>query len=374
MTERARMISAFITPSGLFEWLRMPFGLKNAPQIYQSLIDNALYGYLKIGDDTRMVATDTPDSKDMCTESQKLVDVFIDGEPDTSQSSSVLGRRSYIDDILILAISWDTLYFKVERLLEVCDKWNLSISLAKSFWGRRKVDYLGHQISLAGLEAYPKDLESLVNIPFPKTLRSMQSFLGSLNYYSRFIEDFAIYASVLYELREADFHEICRLSSEDVAIPAVKCDHKYQRQEKNRGCYKSGGDQELRPDLGSDQELCPDLGGDLDPKDRTRWEKAVIAFTMLKDKIAKTPILKHFDPDRIPVIVVYASKWAVSAALLQEHDGVYWPVTFSSRTLKPNEVNYGMVEKEVLALLGCWTFVILCWSHARSLFSRDIQR
>ena len=70
MTERARMISAFITPSGLFEWLRMPFGLKNAPQIYQRLIDNALYGYLKIGDATRMVAADTPDSKDMCTGSQ----------------------------------------------------------------------------------------------------------------------------------------------------------------------------------------------------------------------------------------------------------------------------------------------------------------
>ena len=34
MTKRARMISAFITPSGLFEWLRMPFGLENGPQIY----------------------------------------------------------------------------------------------------------------------------------------------------------------------------------------------------------------------------------------------------------------------------------------------------------------------------------------------------
>ena len=35
--------------------------------------------------------------------------------------------------------------------------------------------------------------------------------LGSLNYYRRFIEVFAIYASVLYELREADFHEIRRM-------------------------------------------------------------------------------------------------------------------------------------------------------------------
>ena len=77
----------------------------------------------------------------------------------------------------------------------------------------------------------------------------------------------------------------------------------------------------------------------------------MIAFTLLKTKIATTPILKHSDPDRQPVIVVYASKWDVSATLLQEYDGLYWPVTFSSRTIKPIEVNYGMVEKEVLALL-----------------------
>ena len=49
MTERANLISAFITPFGLFESLRMPFEFKNAPQIYQRLIDNALDEYLKIG-------------------------------------------------------------------------------------------------------------------------------------------------------------------------------------------------------------------------------------------------------------------------------------------------------------------------------------
>lgn len=85
--------------------------------------------------------------------------------------------------------------------MEACDKWNLSISLTKRFCGRLKVGCLGHQVSIEGLEAHPKDLESLVNIPFPKTLRAMQSFLGSLNYYRRFIENFAIYAAVLYELR-----------------------------------------------------------------------------------------------------------------------------------------------------------------------------
>lgn len=112
-----------------------------------------------------------------------------------------------------------------------------------------------------------------------------------------------------------------------------------------------GGDLDINPDMKGDLIKDPDTGGDPDPEGRTRWEKAQIAFTMLKVKIANTPILKHFDPDRPPVIVVYASKWAVSAALLQEFEGMYWPVTFTSRTLKPNEINYGMVEKEVLALL-----------------------
>ena len=58
----------------------------------------------------------------------------------------------------------------MERLLEVCDGWNLSISVAKRFWGRRKVDYLDHQVPLEVLEVHPKDLDSIVNIPFPRAL------------------------------------------------------------------------------------------------------------------------------------------------------------------------------------------------------------
>ena len=73
----------------------------------------------------------------------------------------------------------------------------------------------------------------------------------------------------------------------------------------------------------------------------------MISFNMLKAKIATTPILKHYGSDRAPVVVVYASKWAISGALVQEYDGVYWPVTSTSRTLKSNEINYGIVEKEV---------------------------
>ncbi|KAG3078384.1 hypothetical protein PI124_g19968 [Phytophthora idaei] len=43
MTRRARQISSFVCALGHFEWLQMPFGLKNAPMIYQRFIDNALW-------------------------------------------------------------------------------------------------------------------------------------------------------------------------------------------------------------------------------------------------------------------------------------------------------------------------------------------
>ena len=59
----------------------------------------------------------------------------------------------------------------------------------------------------------------------------------------------------------------------------------------------------------------------------------MFSFTILKNKISKSPILKHFDPDRFLVIVIFASKWTVSAALLQEHYGIYWPVTLTNQTL-----------------------------------------
>ncbi|CAI5725192.1 unnamed protein product [Peronospora effusa] len=136
----------------------------------------------------------------------------------------------------------------------------------------------------------------------------MQSFFGSLNYYSRFLEEYAIYASILYELREVDYHVLRR-----------------------RMCETEGTQR-------SDQE-------------EDRWTRVHVAFAILKNKIATAPILRHFDPDREPVIMVYASEWAISASLVQQYEGVYMPVTFTSRTLKPNEINNGLVDKEVLAIL-----------------------
>ncbi|OWZ04556.1 reverse transcriptase [Phytophthora megakarya] len=295
--------------------------------IYERMIDNALYGFTRI----LKMAGDL-----------KHLDVFEAGEPEDPGKPSVLGRRSYIDDILVPADNWDQLCDRVEDLLEACDKWNLSISVVKRFWGMPKVEYLGHKVLLDGPEANPKDLSALTDFEFP----------GSL-------------PSELYELREIDYASTekgmnrSRIQLEpasESSDPDILTEDPTSPQPSDpslRGQDPGFSDQD--PNLAS-RDSTPncvkttnpknDNPADLDP----RWIHGHRSFKVLKEKIAKTPILRHFDPDRQAVVVVYASDWAISGALMQEYDQVYYPVMFASRTLKSNELNYGIDEKEVLAL------------------------
>ena len=76
-----------------------------------------------------------------------------------------------------------------------------------------------------------------------------------------------------------------------------------------------------------------------------------VSFAMLKNKIATEPILRHLNPTKEAVIMVYASEWAISASLVQDYEGLLMPVTFTSRTLKANELNDIIEEKVVIDLL-----------------------
>jgi len=80
--------------------------------------------------------------------------------------------------------------------------WNITVSLPKSEFGKRSIPYLSHEISAEGIRATPKIAKGVHDLPFPKTLKGVQSFLGSLNYYHKFIEDFPVMAAVLYELTD----------------------------------------------------------------------------------------------------------------------------------------------------------------------------
>ncbi|GMF39136.1 unnamed protein product [Phytophthora fragariaefolia] len=67
------------------------------------------------------------------------------------------------------------------------------------------VDFLSHAVSREGLRADAKKLKAITELSFPKTKKGAQAFLGALNYYSRFIQDFAVYGAALYQVREEDF-------------------------------------------------------------------------------------------------------------------------------------------------------------------------
>ncbi|OWY97521.1 hypothetical protein PHMEG_00031930 [Phytophthora megakarya] len=106
--------------------------------------------------------------------------------------------------------------------------------------------------------------------------------------------------------------------------------------------------------------------------------------------IAEAPILRHFDAEKEVHIMLYANEWALSATLMQMHDGKLHHIRFCGRVLKDAEMNYHPAEKEVLALLlllkVCYTqlagktlhvytrFSTLGWVHkSKSLFGRAVR-
>ncbi|OWY97106.1 reverse transcriptase [Phytophthora megakarya] len=190
-----------------------------------------------------------------------------------------------------------------------------------------KVKYLGHKVSHDGLKTNPKDLSALTDLEFPGSLCAMQSFLGSLNYYSRFIKDYAIYASVLHELRGIDYAAMEKGMNRSRIQLAL--------------ASESPDPDILTKDPTSPQPSDPGLRG-LDPE-RSEQDPNLIPgaqiFQGAKGEDREDADLTSLVPDRQAVVVVYDSDWAVSGALMQEYDQTYYPVMFASRTLKSNELN-----------------------------------
>ncbi|KAG3181215.1 hypothetical protein PC128_g15232 [Phytophthora cactorum] len=361
MTLRARKVSAFVCALGHFEWLRMPFGLNNAPMIYQHMIDNALWGFvqpkggwLKYSEMMRLAEAQAKErratSNEGCFQTKfeadreasvetdpvlqlvnsPVADMFATGKLDESSLVPVFGRRSFVDDICFGGEDFDSCLATLDRLLTRFVQCWISISFTKSIFCQPKVDFLSHEISPEGIKADSKKLAAITELSFPTSKRGLQPFLGALDYYSRFIQDFEVYGAVLYQLKEEDFGP--------------------------------------RSDLSVVQS----------------------AFEALQTKVAKAPILKHFDRTKEVHVMLFANEWALSTTLMQEHEGKQHPVRFLGRVLKESEMNYHPAEKEVLALLlllktyymhlagktlHVYTrFSTLEWAHkSKSLFGRSVQ-
>ncbi|OWZ03991.1 hypothetical protein PHMEG_00024190 [Phytophthora megakarya] len=205
----------------------MPFGLKNAPMIYQRMIDNALWGFAqpqggwKEFADTMRAAEDevkllrqrnydsittahTTDSV-LSLVNTATADMFATNEPDQSVLVPGFQHRSFVDDVCFGVTTLDDCLGTLDKLLMRFEECRISVRFTKNIFCQSKVDFLSHEVSPAGIRADVKKMTAITELPFPKSKKGVQQFLGALNYYGRFIQDFAVFGAVLYQLKDEDF-------------------------------------------------------------------------------------------------------------------------------------------------------------------------
>lgn len=143
MAEEDRHKTAITTPFGLFEYIRMPFGLRNSGQTFQRFIDEVTRG---------------------------LKGVF-----------------AYVDDILVASSSPSEHLRHLEHLFRRLESYGLIVSKEKCVFGVSELSFLGHKISASGIEPLPDRVQDIINYPPPQDVQSLQKLLGLINYYHRFI-------------------------------------------------------------------------------------------------------------------------------------------------------------------------------------------
>ncbi len=151
--------TAFITPTGLYEFRLMPFGLTNAPTLFQRLMERVLEGL-------------------NAEEKKPFVEV-------------------YIDDVLFHSESMGEHVRHLEKVLERFRCANLKLRLDKC---QKTVDYLGYQVTPNGLGPTYKQVEAVENFPMPTTVAAVRQFLGLASFYRRFVNNFSTVAEPLHRL------------------------------------------------------------------------------------------------------------------------------------------------------------------------------
>lgn len=150
--------TAFVTPEGQYEYLTMPFGLKNGSSVYQSSLTTAL-GSL---------------ANECCT--------------------------AYIDDVMVYAKTIDESLESLDKVLEALIAAGFTINIAKCTFVMKKVLFLGFEISAGEIRPNPQKIESLVSLPPPSNVSSLRQFIGLASYFRQFIPNFSSIAEPLYRL------------------------------------------------------------------------------------------------------------------------------------------------------------------------------
>lgn len=158
LDEDSISLSAFIVPGGLYEFLRMPFGLAGAPATCQRVVDNVI--------------------------------------ADLKWRSAI----TYMDDTVIFSKTFEEHVYTIDSVLKRFVDAGLKANAKKCVFASNYITYLGYVISDLGCSVNPKKVEIIRNMPAPKTVSELRRFIGMCSYFRRFIPGFSTAAASLFNL------------------------------------------------------------------------------------------------------------------------------------------------------------------------------
>jgi len=158
VADKDREKTAFITPDGLWEFIRLPFGVCGGPATFQRAIEIILSGL----------------TYDTCL--------------------------CYFDDIIIPSTSLEQQCERLSAVLSRFRQHNLRVKASKCTFGATHATFLGHVVSSKGVHTDPQKVQAVSSLSAPTTIEQVRSFLGLAGYYRRFIPNFATLSYPLVQL------------------------------------------------------------------------------------------------------------------------------------------------------------------------------
>ena len=248
MEENSKRYTAFQTPLGLMQFRFMPFGLVNAPATFARMM--------------RSLLREVP-----CT-------------------------ISYFDDVLSFNQSWDEHLITIRSVLSTLEHSGLTAKASKMFIAFNEIGFLGHMVSDGCIRPEEQKTLQILELTAPKTKKQVQSLLGLMGYYRKFVPNFA-----------------------DLTAPLTALVKK--------GC----------------------------PTNVTWTDECQKSLEKVKEVFSNKPILILPDFNETFIVRTDASDVGVGAMLLQDRDGILMPCAFASRKLLERETRYPIIERECLAIV-----------------------
>jgi hypothetical protein len=155
--EKSRKFTAFIFENEVYQYTRIPFGLKNS-----------LSGFIRALNST--LGTD-----------------------------SVGYAIAYIDDLVLFSANFQHLYH-LDTVIGKLTAAGFNINASKCSFCRTEITFLGNAISSKGVTPDPKRIEAIQHFLTPKNVRQLRRFLGVCNYHHRFIVNYADAVATLLTL------------------------------------------------------------------------------------------------------------------------------------------------------------------------------